>query len=106
MALDFFADCGERLVDVGEGVVLRVRTCGEGPPVVLLHGHPRTHGPRAGARREPARGGGRRVLSLRGGGRIDSGQHMAEEAPDELAAALVPFLATALQGGDRSGGPA
>jgi haloacetate dehalogenase len=29
---------------------------------------------------------------LRGGGRIDSGHHMAEEAPDELAAALVPFL--------------
>ncbi|SDO22319.1 alpha/beta fold hydrolase [Geodermatophilus sp. DSM 45219] len=31
---------------------------------------------------------------LRGGGRIDSGHHMAEEAPDELAAALVPFLAS------------
>lgn len=33
-ALDF--------VDVGEAV-LRVRHGGEGPPVVLLHGHPRTH---------------------------------------------------------------
>ncbi len=43
---------------------------------------------------------------LRGGRRIDSGHHMAEEAPGELAAALVPFLATAPQGGDRSGGPA
>jgi haloacetate dehalogenase len=29
-------------VDVGE-VVLRVRHGGEGPPVVLVHGHPRTH---------------------------------------------------------------
>jgi haloacetate dehalogenase len=29
---------------------------------------------------------------LRGGGPIDSGHHMAEEAPEELAAALVPFL--------------
>src|SRR5580692_1063126 len=29
-------------VDVGE-VTLRVRRGGEGPPVVLLHGHPRTH---------------------------------------------------------------
>ena len=30
-------------LDVGEGVTLRVRHGGEGPPVVLLHGHPRTH---------------------------------------------------------------
>jgi haloacetate dehalogenase len=29
--------------DVGGGVQLRVRTGGTGPPVVLLHGHPRTH---------------------------------------------------------------
>jgi haloacetate dehalogenase len=29
-------------IDVGE-VVLRVRHGGEGPPVLLLHGHPRTH---------------------------------------------------------------
>ncbi len=33
------------------------------------------------------------TADLRGGGRIDSGHHMAEEAPEELAAALVPFLA-------------
>ncbi|MGY1752546.1 alpha/beta fold hydrolase [Blastococcus sp. SYSU D01042] len=30
---------------------------------------------------------------LRGGGPVDSGHHVAEEAPDELVAALVPFLA-------------
>ena len=29
-------------VDVGE-VELRVRLGGSGPPVLLLHGHPRTH---------------------------------------------------------------
>ncbi|WP_329793008.1 alpha/beta hydrolase [Lentzea sp. DG1S-22] len=31
-----------RHIDVGEAV-LRVRTGGAGPPVLLLHGHPRTH---------------------------------------------------------------
>jgi haloacetate dehalogenase len=30
-------------VVVADGVTLRVRTGGSGPPVVLLHGHPRTH---------------------------------------------------------------
>jgi haloacetate dehalogenase len=29
--------------DVGDGVALRVRHGGSGPPVVLVHGHPRTH---------------------------------------------------------------
>ena len=29
-------------IDVGEAV-LRVRHGGSGPPVLLLHGHPRTH---------------------------------------------------------------
>jgi haloacetate dehalogenase len=33
------------------------------------------------------------TADLRGGGRIDSGHHMAEEAPDQLAAALADFLA-------------
>jgi haloacetate dehalogenase len=32
----------EDRVDVGDGIELRVRYGGEGPPVVLLHGHPRT----------------------------------------------------------------
>jgi haloacetate dehalogenase len=39
----FFAGFEEFRADVGDGVVLRVRTGGSGPPVVLLHGHPRTH---------------------------------------------------------------
>jgi haloacetate dehalogenase len=39
----FFAGFEESRVDVGGGIVLRVRTGGSGPPVVLLHGHPRTH---------------------------------------------------------------
>ena len=30
-------------VQVEDGVDLRVRHGGDGPPVVLLHGHPRTH---------------------------------------------------------------
>jgi haloacetate dehalogenase len=29
--------------DVGNGVTLHGRDGGDGPPVVLLHGHPRTH---------------------------------------------------------------
>ena len=32
------------------------------------------------------------TADLRGGGRIDSGHHMAEEAPEQLAAALAGFL--------------
>jgi haloacetate dehalogenase len=42
---------------------------------------------------------------LRGGGRIDSGHHVAEEAPEELVAALVPFLA-APPCADEGGNPA
>jgi haloacetate dehalogenase len=33
------------------------------------------------------------TADLRGGGRIDSGHHMAEEAPEQLASALAEFLA-------------
>ena len=32
------------------------------------------------------------TTDLRGGGRLDSGHHVAEEAPEDLVAALVPFL--------------
>jgi haloacetate dehalogenase len=39
----FFDGFELRQVDVGNGVVLRARTGGTGPPMVLLHGHPRTH---------------------------------------------------------------
>ena len=38
-----FAGFEERWVDGADGVRLRVRVGGECPPVVLLHGHPRTH---------------------------------------------------------------
>ena len=40
--MSFFAGFTLDRVDVGE-VSVRVRHGGEGPPVVLLHGHPRTH---------------------------------------------------------------
>ncbi len=33
----------EERIDTGDGVTLRTRHGGTGPPVVLLHGHPRTH---------------------------------------------------------------
>jgi haloacetate dehalogenase len=32
------------------------------------------------------------TTDLRGGGPVDSGHHMAEDAPEEVAAALAPFL--------------
>jgi haloacetate dehalogenase len=41
--VSFFAGFDEQRVDVGDGVTLRVRSGGSGPPIVLLHGHPRTH---------------------------------------------------------------
>ena len=43
MTSGFFEGFTESRVDVGDGVELRVRSGGSGPPVVLLHGHPRTH---------------------------------------------------------------
>ncbi|MDP5185429.1 alpha/beta hydrolase [Blastococcus sp. BMG 814] len=41
--MGFFDGFSEQRLDVGEGVALRLRSGGEGAPVVLLHGHPRTH---------------------------------------------------------------
>jgi haloacetate dehalogenase len=41
--VSFFEGFDEQRVDVADGVALRVRAGGSGPPVVLLHGHPRTH---------------------------------------------------------------
>jgi len=41
--MPFFDGFTESRVDVGDGVDLQVRVGGSGPPVVLLHGHPRTH---------------------------------------------------------------
>ncbi len=41
--MTFFPGFGEATADGADGVRLRVRVGGEGPPVVLLHGHPRTH---------------------------------------------------------------
>ncbi|HYJ75212.1 MAG TPA: alpha/beta hydrolase [Kineosporiaceae bacterium] len=38
-----FEGFDELSVEGADGVRLRVRVGGEGPPVVLLHGHPRTH---------------------------------------------------------------
>jgi haloacetate dehalogenase len=46
------------------------------------------------------------AVDLRGGGRIGSGHHVAEEAPEELVAALVPFLAAASRRADEGGDPA
>ncbi len=43
MTSGFFDGFTESRVEVGAGVELRVRSGGSGPPVVLLHGHPRTH---------------------------------------------------------------
>lgn len=39
----FFDGFSEGFADVAEGVRIRYRSGGDGDPVVLLHGHPRTH---------------------------------------------------------------
>jgi len=41
--LGFFEGFDLEHIDGGAGATLRVRQGGEGPPVVLIHGHPRTH---------------------------------------------------------------
>jgi haloacetate dehalogenase len=43
MPESFFPGFDESRVEVADGIALRVRTGGSGPPVLLLHGHPRTH---------------------------------------------------------------
>ena len=63
-------------IPMGE-VTLRVRYGGHGPPVVLLHGHPRTH-----------------TTWHRVAPRLaESPDRQAEQAPEELADALRDFLA-------------
>ena len=87
----FFDGFALDTVECGE-VTLRVRHGGEGPPVVLLHGHPRTH---ATWHRVAALLADRHTVvcpDLRGAG-IDSGHHVAEEAPAATAAALAGFWA-------------
>jgi haloacetate dehalogenase len=38
-----FPGSREQDIDVGDGVTIRTRTLGSGPPLLLLHGHPQTH---------------------------------------------------------------
>lgn len=38
-----FLGSDTRDIDVGGGVGIHVRLCGDGPPLLLLHGHPQTH---------------------------------------------------------------
>ncbi|MDH6451188.1 pimeloyl-ACP methyl ester carboxylesterase [Streptomyces sp. SAI-119] len=81
-----------------DGVRLRVRHGGSGPAVLLLHGHPRTHATWHRVAPLPA-AAGHDVLGMwrdwagdrLEGGPVDSGPHMAEEAPEALVAALRAF---------------
>ena len=79
-------------VDVGEAD-LRVRHGGCGPPLLLLHGHPRTHA--TWHRVAPLLAADHTVVcpDLRGHS-LDSGHHLAEEVPEQLAAELRKFLAS------------
>jgi haloacetate dehalogenase len=43
MGAGFFAGFREERREVADGVLIRCRSGGSGTPVVLLHGHPRTH---------------------------------------------------------------
>jgi haloacetate dehalogenase len=84
-------------VDVGDAE-LRVRHGGSGPPVLLLHGHPRTHV--TWHKVAPMLAGQFTVVcpDLRGyvrGQPIDCGHHIAEEAPAELARHLAGFFSAA-----------
>ena len=38
-----FSGFTDQLIDVDTGITLRVRTAGEGPAILLLHGYPQTH---------------------------------------------------------------
>jgi len=77
-----FEGFDELRVEGEDGVRLRVRVGGEGPPVVLLHGHPRTH--TTWHRVAPLLvAAGHRVVcpDLRGYGRSDKPATMPDHAP-------------------------
>jgi haloacetate dehalogenase len=77
-----FEGFDELSVEGADGVRLRVRVGGEGPPVVLLHGHPRTH--TTWHRVAPLLvAGGHRVVcpDLRGYGRSDKPATTPDHAP-------------------------
>jgi len=77
-----FEGFDELRVEGEDGVRLRVRVGGEGPPVVLLHGHPRTH--TTWHRVAPLLvAAGHRVVcpDLRGYGRSDKPATTADHAP-------------------------
>ncbi len=98
-------------IDVGE-VTLRVRHGGQGPPVVLLHGHPRTHA--TWHRVAPLLASGHTVVcpDLRGYGRStlppDAPDH-AQSSKRAMAADVVAAVRTlgherfAVAGHDRGG---
>ena len=87
-----FASFALERVDVGEAE-LRVRHGGAGPPVVLLHVLWSARDDMEELYGDPIPIWSAWCDDVRAG-TIDSGHHMAEEAPEELAAALLAFLAT------------
>lgn len=77
-----FAGFDEGMVEVARGVRLRVRQGGAGPPVVLLHGHPRTHTTWYRVALLLAAGGHRVVCpDLRGYGQSDKPPTTADHSP-------------------------